>query len=154
VHVIDTSSLIDLKGRYPEDVPVFAPIWKNMSRMAEDGTLIAPHEALLELRKGSDAATAWAEAHQGMFVDICPEQAAYITEIWKRIPAIDREKTGPHADPWVVALALRELKRKGTAYVITQESAKGPRRIPVICQAFDVPSLNLLGFFRKERWGT
>jgi hypothetical protein len=151
VYVIDTSALINLKIHYPRDIPMFAPIWAKLGELAAKGSLISPREAFRELTKGDDAAADWAVIHERVFIDADEEQADIVSEIWNRIPGLDREKFGPFADPWCVALAVVRSSRTGRAvYVVTDESKTTSGRIPAICRAFNVPCLSLIDFLRIE----
>lgn len=152
MYVIDTSALFDLKNGYPRDVPVFQPIWDRMSSLAADGVLIAPRDAFREVERGSDDAAVWVRLHESMFVEIDPELGLIMGEVWRECPAIDRDKAGPHADPWCVALALREVRRGNEVHVITHEHARSAGRIPRACRAFDIPCIKLIEFFRMENW--
>lgn len=152
MYILDPSALLDLKNGYPRDVPVFQPIWQRLSVLAAAGDIIAPRDAYREVEKGVDDAATWVKLHEHMFIEIDPELGQIMEEVWQRVPAIDKDKAGPHADPWCVALALREVRRGKGVHVITHEHARSPGRIPSACRAFDIPSIRLIEFFRMERW--
>ena len=143
-YCIDTDSLIELK-RYPKDV--FPSVWQKIESMAKSGDLISHIEVYKEINEGRDEIVDWCKSHRKIFKDIddCQSteikkvQAKYDANVW----AIEINKTGPWADPWLIALALCEQN----AMVVTQESNK-PNRIPFVAGLLGVKALNLIDLFR------
>jgi hypothetical protein len=143
VYCIDTDSLIELK-RYPKDV--FPSVWQKIESMIRRNDFISHTEVYKEITNGKDEMVDWCKSHKRIFKDIdeCQSteiknvQAKYDNEAWER----EINKTGPWADPWLIALAICEQAR-----VITQESNK-PNKIPFVADLLGIKSLNLIDFFR------
>jgi hypothetical protein len=151
VYVIDTSSLIDLGLHYPRDT--FPSVWSNVEAAIGRGTLLSPREVLRELEKGDDQLVRWAKRQRGFFVPVNRLQTVKIKEIQKKFPKItDNMALGPCADPWLVALATVLSGPLAAWSVVTKErmAGLGSHRVPNVCAAFEITSLNLLDFFRAE----
>jgi Domain of unknown function (DUF4411) len=153
VYVVDTSSLIDLARLYPRDV--FSSLWDALERMCDDSRLCAPREVFRELTRRDDEIARWAKSKPALFVEVDEEQARVLAEIAERFPEIaDEMKLGPHADPWLVALALVKNRSMPAdpCHVVTEERPGGPGsvKLPNVCSQFGVRTLTLLEFFREE----
>jgi hypothetical protein len=149
-YCIDTNALADLWRRlYPIDV--FPSLWKNMEELIRSGKLIAPREVLNELEKIDDDLLKWAKNHRTMFVAPETEQLNQVKEILRVFPTlIEPTKTTPDADPFVIALAITEQ-----GVVVTSEKIAGPGgrpKIPNVCLNYKIKCLNLLDFFREQKW--
>ena len=151
LYCTDTSSLIELK-HFPRDV--FGSVWTTLEDLIKAKRLFAPHEVFRELQKGDDDIFKWAKAQSGLFIDLDTAQGTLLSEILGRYPAMGAPmKTGPHADPLVIALARTRLNSGGDGcHVVTEEKLKGPGsvKIPNVCDDFKVPCVNLVGVFRLE----
>lgn len=152
LYCVDTSSLIKLKD-FERDV--FKSVWDVVEELIRTGQMFAPHEVHRELRVGDDDIHKWAKQQSGLFVDLDDEQAAALRELESRFSAVaDPLRTGPHADPMVVPLALcrSRANRATPLHVVTEERARGPgpTKIPNICQAYGLSCTNLVGVFRLE----
>ncbi len=151
--VIDTSSLIRLSRENPR--PRYPKIWDRVEELIEKGLLRAPREVRLELERGDDELTEWAEARFDLFVDPDKAQTRCLEEILRRFPAlVDPDRTSPFADPWVVALALHWNAEESDApedswIVVAEEQPRGTgsTKIPDICAAFGIECINLIGLF-------
>ena len=152
---MDTSSLIDLRRRYPPNI--FGALWTEIEKLIEQGRLIAPREVLRELQKGDDDMYKWARKHQTMFVDLDQDQQALLTEILAAFPKwVDVETDRPVADPIVIALARQGTLANGGAKraVVSHElpGGKGATRIPNVCQQYGVQHIQLVEMFEMEGW--
>jgi uncharacterized protein YacL len=149
-YCIDTNALVDLWRRlYPIDV--FPSLWKNIEELARSGKLIAPREVLKELEQVDDDLLKWVKKHGRMIVGLETEQLDRVKEILRVFPTlIEPNKTIPDADPFVIALAMTE-----SVVVVTNERMAGPGarpKIPNVCSRYGVKCLNLLDFFREQKW--
>jgi hypothetical protein len=153
MYVIDSSSLINLGRHYPKDI--FPSAWTALEKMIGNGRLISPREVLRELLAGDDQLASWAKAIPGFFIDVSADQTAILQEIISSFPNInDTSRLGPHADPWVVTLAVWMVRNRTwpSATVVADERKGGPgsHKIPNVCAAFHLGCCNLLDFYRTE----
>lgn len=143
-YCIDSDSLIELK-RYPKDV--FPSIWDKVEQMSKGGELISHLEVYKEITIGSDELVVWCKRHKKVFKDVDECQLKELknvkTHYGENYWTTEINKTGPWADPWIIALGICE-----EATVITEESNK-PNKIPFVADLLKVKSLNLLNFFRE-----
>lgn len=153
IYVIDTSALIDLARWYPMDRQFFRPIWDKIEELISSNKMVAPYEVLREIDSRSDELSNWAHARRDMFIHPTADQIVFIGQIknayddsyWER----EANKTGPWADPWIVALALHYKKGsvvREDVKIVTQESKRKPNRIPQIASKFKIESLDVLEF--------
>lgn len=146
VYCIDTSSLINLK---PYRSDVFPTIWNKLENMIRNGELISHLQVYKEIEVGRDEIYNWCKNKNNnkMFrdVDECQIQKfqdikrQYDSNYWEN----EINKTGPWADPWVIALSICE-----EAFIVADEKSV-PNRIPVISAVFGVKCLELLDFFKE-----
>lgn len=157
VYCFDSSALMDMWNLlYPPDV--FGAVWQTLEDAIAVGAAIAPKDVLREIEEGRDELVTWAKSHKAMFVD--EDESLY--DLTQRIAheypnLIDTGKSGPDADPWVVALALRD-----GAIVITHEKKTGhkkfgvdePRvKIPDVCDFMGIPRASVAEFLRDRGLG-
>jgi hypothetical protein len=159
VYCIDTSSLIEMKDKYPMDV--FKSLWTNMERLIKDGRLIAPVDVREEIKQGDDELKKWVKSKKKLFVKHDKRQMERVKDVLKDYPFLAKsEKPGvSNADPWLIALSVvkndkeREELFQGNKYiVVTEESKMKPNKIPAVCRNYNIECINLLELFRKEVW--
>jgi len=143
---------IDLWRRvYPPDV--FVTLWNKLEALIADGRFCSHREVMKELEKRDDELLKWAKLRKGMFAVPDATQQVSVQRLLAKFPGIvDSSRTGPQADPFVIARAECE-----GLTVVTSEtpvgSTTGKRlKIPDVCQARQIPCTNLLGMFRKLGW--
>jgi len=149
-YCIDTSAFVDLwRISYPPDV--FQTLWKRIDDLISEGRLIAPREVFKELEKRDDELLKWTRKNKKMFKDLDPIQIREVQNILNGFPdLVDPNKTTPDADPFVISLAIT----KGWS-VVTSENPGNPGgrpKIPDVCEKYKVSCLQLIDFFRKEKW--
>ncbi|MFN3976327.1 MAG: DUF4411 family protein [Aquificaceae bacterium] len=157
IYIIDTSSLIEMKNKYPEDT--FPTLWEKMNELYTNGRLIAPVEVKKEIEKGDDKLTEWIKDKKNMFIKPDKSQTNKVKEILSEFSYLAKpEKEGPNADPWLIALAIvknNEEKTKIFSYeyvIVTEESRRNQRKIPAVAQHYNINCINLMELFRKEGW--
>lgn len=104
IYIIDTSSLIEMKDKYPEIV--FPSVWRKMEELFKQGRLIAPEEVKDELM--DEELKKWIKNKEKMFIKANKEQAEIQIEISKKFTFLAKPEKigGPNADPWIIALAI------------------------------------------------
>lgn len=158
VYCIDTSSLIEMKDRYPRDV--FIDLLPKMEKLINDGRLIAPVEVKKEIEQGDDELKKWVKGKKGLFVKPDARQFKKMKEILEKYPFLAKSKdvSAINADPWLISLTIvkNEEMREGLfrrkCVVVTEESKTNPQRIPSVCRGYNIESINLLEFFRRVGW--
>lgn len=149
LYSIDTSAILDAWIRwYPPDL--FPRLWENIELLIKEKRLIASEEVLVELEKKDDDVFKWAKK-QDMFYPLSTEIQIKVSEILSKFPRlIDSRKDRSQADPFVIALAIKEK-----CLVITGEKNQGTAdkpRIPIVCQFFGIKPINIVQLIRSEGW--
>lgn len=152
--VVDSSILIELGRTYPKRA--LPGIWSNLSKLTTAGMLLFPREVYREIENGSDDAVSWSREHSQAFYEEDLEQQREVKRILLRCPRFsDPSRTTPHADPWVVALAIV----KGCTVVSNEKNGRvAPAerdavKIPDVCSVFGVQHLRLLDFIERTELG-
>lgn len=92
VYIVDTSSFIEMKKRYPKDV--FPTLWQRVDELIRMGRLIAPVEVKKEIDRGDDDLKKWVDSRKKMFVDPSLSQIDRVKEILNEFPSLaEPEKT-------------------------------------------------------------
>lgn len=168
LYIIDTSSLIEIQRRYPQDI--FPSIWKHLHDLALEGRLIAPVEVRKELLEGYDTLKGWVHAHERIFREFDGELIRITQEVLARFPRMadpESEKLY-NADPFIIALALQLSKSRQqeliahAIFVVTDEKGKlalnsklhekNMKKIPDVGSVFGISCIDLMGMFREEGW--
>lgn len=155
IYIIDASSLIEMKDKYPEDI--FPTLWKKMDELYTKGRLIVPLEVKKEIK--DDELKRWTKGKKRMFISPDKSQSDKVKEILRNFPFLAKpQKPGPNADPWLISLAIVKNNEEQTKLftnkyiVVTEESKTKQNRIPAVAQHYDIECINLMELFRKEGW--
>jgi hypothetical protein len=146
-YCIDTSALIDLHtNHYPPDI--FPGLWKDLEFLVDQGLLIAPDEVFQEIRVKDDELAKWGKSNKKMFIPLDSDQIWEVSAILEKFPGlVDRNKTIPDADPFLIALA----KCRAWTVVTSERPSNSSVRpkIPNVCKSLNVRWIKLLEFFRE-----
>lgn len=146
VYIIDADSWIAChEERYPTDV--FPGIWDRIQAAAFDDMIKTPRQAVKETGDGSNGVSAWIRTIQPSIV--LQETTSVVdkmNDVIHKFPTLTRG-IEESADPWLVAHAMV----LSDAVVVTEESRSlgGRPKVPNVCAAFGVQSINLLTMFRR-----
>lgn len=150
IYVMDTSSLIEMKNKYPRDVSLFKPVWENVEKLCREGRLIMPIEVLKEIEQGDDELTKWVRKKRKMFIKPNQSQFVKMSNILNKFSFLAKpEKPGPNADPWVIALAVEKNEEEQKVLfpnkyiVVTEESKTKTNKIPAVCKNYNIECINL-----------
>ena len=90
----------------------------------------------------------WVKKNKKMFKDLDEAQLQHVSSILRNHPNFaNAGKQGPHADPFIVALAISE-----GCSVITQESQTKADKIPDICRKYDIKKFFINWIFTEQKW--
>jgi len=156
IYCVDTSSFIEMKESYPKDI--FPKLWENIEKLCKEGRLIAPVEVKKEIEQGDDDLKRWIRSKNIKKIFMKPDnsQVELVKEILKQYGFLAKpEKSGPNADPWLIALAISKAKANlfsNKYIVVTEESKTRTDRIPAVCRNYNIECINLIELFRREGW--
>jgi hypothetical protein len=139
-YCVDASAFIELRWTYPKDV--FPGVWNRISDMA-------------------DEVLQWAKMRRSVFQKLDLKQQKIVREILQRFPTlVDPNKPVREADPFVIALAVARrdeerqtfLRREWLVVAQEKSTTSGPPKIPNVCAAYNIPCIDILELFRREKW--
>jgi len=153
-YCFDTSSIIHAWVRTypPENFPTF---WARFDTAISSSLIVSPEDVRQELAHPEDLKN-WAKQRDQMFRELDNEIQESLKEILRHIKSrLERDgltfrEKDLKADPIVVATA-----RVTRATVVVQETRRGGQgrpKIPDLCDHFEVPFTNLLGFIQSRNW--
>jgi hypothetical protein len=136
------------------DKELFKKLWVDFCSLCDLGKVVSHEEVHKEIVEGGITDQIdWAKAHKNMFQKYnLPRESDVIRDIGSRgghfISFLQQDKTkSTHADPWLVAQAKVE-----DLIVITEENITSPKKIPQVCLALGVRSVNLYALICEEKW--
>lgn len=145
IYVIDACALIDAARNYNMSKKSFSHIWAALDDPIQNGELISSTEIMDELK--DDDLKAWAKQHKECFLPLTRDVQAKTTEVLSQFPTLIKiRSTGnSNADPFLIATAALQ---GGT--IVTNErlgdSKTKDYKIPNVCQALNIPYMNLHTF--------
>jgi hypothetical protein len=148
-YCIDTSSLIAAwNERYPiANVPGF---WERFGQTVAGGLIVSPLEVRNEVRKKEDGLSDWLGECPRMFIELEHDVQLATKEVLGQFPWLTKGIAGRTiADPFVIALA------KARSFTVVTEEGFGSisrPHIPLVCQHYGIPCINLLGLIQGEAW--
>ena len=148
-YIIDASSLNDLQDNYPNDIPIFEPIYNKVFEMFDNGELFSVKEVYEELK---DSQEFWQD-YKHCFRELTENETKNVSDIlcseeFKVFVEKGMNGNGDNwADPHLIACAMEDYD----IVVITQESRtnKPEGKIPYVCGKKGIRSINLLEFIKE-----
>lgn len=143
----DTSSLIELKDNYPEDI--FPTIWKLLDSSMAKRSILVSEEVIVELSSGTDGLDKRLKQSSSGIIKTDKAIETEVKAIAVSHPTlVDLKRQKSVGDPYVIAVA--KVHKCG---VVTQESSKPNKvKIPHVCQHYGIVCCKLLEFMRTQNW--
>jgi hypothetical protein len=147
VWCLDTSALVNPWNKiYPPDI---APgYWAALIQLFRRHRLVISEEVRGELEQIEDELLAWAKANITYWYPLTDDVQAVVTAVMASHPRLVDARTGrSRADPFVIGTAAA-----AGATVVTTEEYGTPNKpkVPLVCDAYDIPCVGLLDFIRRE----
>lgn len=147
---LDTSGIIDIWTRhYPPDV--FPTIWIKMDAATKSGDIWIIEEVVKELERKEDGAHKWVKERENAIVPIDENVQSHLVQIMQKYgQLVDPRKNKSGGAPWVIALA----RARGLT-VVSGEKPTGSLtrpKIPDVCKDLGVPCVEVIDFFRQQKW--
>lgn len=147
-YCIDTSALIAAwYERYKPNR--FPKLWEQIDQLIMAGRLLSSIMVLDECSRRSPELHKWLKEREAMF--LLPDQAIqqrvdHIVNTFTGLVSEGKQKFA--ADPFLIATA-----QEHGFTVITEETGPTSRaKIPGVCNALNVPNMNLMQLFDAEDW--
>lgn len=145
--IIDADAWIAChEERYPIDV--FPKLWDHLQVAAAEEMIWTTRQVVNEVGDQRGGVSAWIRALKPTIVlRETPGVVHRMSQVVERFPDLTRG-IAESADPWLVAHAMGRT----SAIVVTQEGRRkqnGKPKLPDVCRAFDVQTINSLAMFRR-----
>lgn len=154
-YTIDTSSLLAMMNAGEKyDKEVFKKLWADFQALCDAGKVISHTEVQKEIKDGGmKDQIVWTKLYKHIFQKYnLPAEEDVIRDIGSKgghfVSFLQQQKSkSVHADPWLVAQAKVE-----NLILITEEAVNSPKKIPQVCIAMGVKSVNIFGLIQEEGW--
>lgn len=147
-YVFDTNIFINLQRRQPIDV--YPSVWKKISDLMADGTIISSCEVFDEIARGKDALSEWAKKRKQYFIPSEINIQNGVRKILKEHRGlVEGGKKNNDADPFIIAIA-----KIADCAVVTEEARSNSEqapKIPNVCEAYGITYMDFVGFSREMK---
>jgi hypothetical protein len=149
IYCVDTSALIAAwYERYKPNR--FPKLWDQLDILFTSGRLVSSSLVLRECsKKRSEELHNWLKPREAMFQipdEAVQGQVDFIVNSYTGLVAAGKEKF--QADPFVIALA----KVNGHTVITEETGPTSLSKIPGVCNAMNVPCINLMQLIDLEDW--
>jgi len=156
-YIIDTSSLVCLAEKYPENI--FKTLYKNIDSAINKNIIKAPYQVFNEIKKRDDFLYNWLKNYKTKFIinmdeDIIKRAFNIINKFPELIKNKGLESTEDDpADPYIIAIAIISTEKIDieSVKIITEEGSK-KNHIPDIAKKYSINSIRILEFFKEMKW--
>ena len=145
-YIIDTCSIISQKSDEPHRRIVYNTLWQNIDELIKSKVIVICSEIMDEVedeelklwlqQKGCEVLEADAVVQHNVSI--------IVNEHPKLLNFTNMKSSG---DAFLIATAM-----KYRIAVITEEDKNSPKRIPKICDAYNIPCYNVTELAEKEGW--
>ena len=147
-YAIDACSLINAAKNYNLKKNVFIPIWKTISEMRREATLISTAEVRDELK--DDDLIEWSKKNDQLFLPLTEEVQKRTMAILRDFPTLIKMKStgNSNADPFLIATADIE----GAAIISDErlgDESTGDFHIPNVCRKYGIECITLSDFLNN-----
>lgn len=127
-YIIDTSSILSQKDNEPHRRSINKTLWKHIDELIAQHRIVTCSEIIEEVN--DDALKQWYIGLSGEILPIDDEVQENVKKVVTTNPQlIDFHKVESSGDAFLIATAM-----KYGLTVITEESKKGEKKIPFVCQ--------------------
>lgn len=159
-YTIDSSCLMDIFGDGTWVSKDVTPgLWKNISDLITEGTIISHAEVLKEIRTDGKRGVElydWAQKNKDMFLKHRPHrEGLIIRSMTNKYSDFVNAKIGDaHADPWLIAQAKCDNLAIITEELYSASPNSKKWTIPNVCQdpSFSIRCLNLFDLAKDKGW--
>ena len=145
-YIIDTCSIISQKSGEPHRRSVYSTLWKKIDELVQSKVIVICSEIRDEIE--DEDMKLWLQQNgcETLEVDTIIQQnvSKIVNEHPKLLNFANMKSSG---DAFLIATAMRYK-----IAVITEEDKNSPKKIPKICEAYDIPCYNVTELAEKEGW--
>ena len=145
-YIIDSCSIFSQKPDEPNRRRVFKGLWQNIDDLIEKQVIVTCSEIVSEIK--DDELVAWLHHKQCVVLPITDKVQLNVSKIVNEHPKlIDFSNCKSSGDAFLIATAME----RGLT-VITEEGKISSKKIPAICQFYNIPCINITELCTQEEW--
>lgn len=145
-YIIDTCSIISQKPDEPHRRCVYSTLWQRIDELVKWKVIVICSEIMDEIEDKELKLWLHQNGCEVLAVDAAIQQN--VTKIVNEHPKLlNFTNTKSSGDAFLIATAM-----KYKIAVITEEDKNSPKKIPKICETYNIPCFNLTELAEKEGW--
>jgi len=145
-YIIDTCSILSQKSDEPHRRSVYSTLWQNIDEMVKLKAIVICSEIKDEVE--DDVLKLWLQQNGCEVLDVDSIIQQNVTKIVNEHPELlSFSNMKSSGDAFLIATAM-----KYQIAVITEENKTSPKKIPKICEAYNIPCYNVTELADKEGW--
>lgn len=145
-YIIDTCSILSQKSDEPHRRSVYRTLWDNIDALIKSKEIVICSEIKDEVE--DDSLTSWLQLYGCDVLEVDVVIQSHVTKIVNEHPdLLNFTNMKSSGDAFLIATAMTY----GLA-VITEENKNSPKKIPKICEAYNIPCYNVTELADKEGW--
>ncbi len=145
-YIIDPSSILSQKDNEPHRRTINKTLWKHIDELITQSRIVTCSEIIDEVN--DEELKKWFTGLHGDIVPIDDEIQENVRKVVTSNPQlVDFKQIKSSGDAFLIATAM-----KYGLTVITEESKKGEKKIPFVCNNLNVPCTDILGLCELEGW--
>lgn len=145
-YIIDTSSILSQKADEPHRRSVYSTLWQYIDEMVRSKEIVICSE--IEDEVEDDDLKQWLQRNSCTILSVDTVVQQYVTKIVNEHPELlSFSNMKSSGDAFLIATAM-----KYQIAVITEENKDSPKKIPKICEAYNIPCYNVTELADEEGW--
>jgi len=145
-YVMDTCSIISQKPDEANRRKVHSTLWEKIEELIKSKAIVVCTEIKEEVE--DESLRSWLAQHECTVLETDDHVQQNVAKIVNEHPQLLKfTNMKSSGDAFLIATAMAY----GIA-VITEEEKKSPKRIPKICEAYNIPCYNIVELADKEGW--
>ena len=145
-YIIDTCSILSQKPDEPHRRSVYSTLWKNIDALIKSKDIVICSEIKDEVE--DDELTTWLQLNGCQVLEVDAVIQQHVIKIVNEHPELlNFTNMKSSGDAFLIATAM-----KYEIAVITEENKNSPKKIPKICEAYNIPCYNVTELAEKEGW--
>lgn len=145
-YIIDTCSILSQKADEPHRRSVYSTLWKNIDEMVLSNEIVICSE--IEDEVEDDILKQWLQRNSCTILPVDAVVQQNVTKIVNEHPELlSFSNMKSSGDAFLIATAM-----KYKIAVITEENKDSPKKIPKICEAYNISCFNVTELADKEGW--
>lgn len=145
-YVIDTCSILSQKSNEPHRRSVYSTLWKNIDALIKAKEIVICSEIKAEVE--DDELTEWLQLSGCEVLEVDADIQRHVTRIVNEHPELlNFANVKSSGDAFLIATAMKY----GIA-VITEEKKNSPKKVPKICESYNIMCYNVTELAEQEGW--